>query len=383
MPRSGKVSKRRSTLKKSQPKVVVTQDNDPLAHHFRRFWKVIGFFFIGVAIGVLILCGAVGFYVYRYMHTVARSAHSSIRTLLQTAYVGWNTSIDAVDSREIFLLLGVDTLATRDSDAINTDTIMVISVNTQNGNSTTFSIPRDVWISNAQVKINGLYNLALKNKDPHPELATQKEVSAMTGLPIQHTIVIDISTLGSVIDAVGGLDVTVDRSFTDTQFPREGVDVRTVKDPKVLYETVSFTKGVMHMDGKTALEFIRSRHSSDPIEGSDDARVLRQQKVIASLLSKLQDTSIVKHPNEIGSLLGLYSQHIEQYVPFTQVIALGRQFLILKKVPKLTSYQIPIQGFADHPVLYHPAVGPFGEWIYAPLDPTWKQLQTLVHTWIQ
>ena len=95
-------------------------------------------------------------------------------------------------------------------------------------------------------------------------------------------------------------------------FPRAGVDVATVRDPKLLYETVNFTQGIEHMSGKRALTYLRSRHSTDEIEGTDEGRIARQKQVIQALMSSLLKKELITNPAKLGKLYAMYARDFEK-----------------------------------------------------------------------
>lgn len=364
-------------------KLVVTHEHDAWALFFTHFWR-------GIALGLLFLLAVglglaarLGYWGYGYLNTVSKEAGMSLSQILSVAKTGWNQPVKQTDNRVNFLVLGIDTLGNRSSDQIMTDTIMVLSLNTTNGVVTSFSVPRDLYIASAKVKINGIYQQAKTAGNPQPQAATTQAIESLTGIPIHYTVMLEINEIGKVIDAIGGLDVAVERSFTDTRFPREDVDVSAVTDPTKLYKTVEFIQGTEHMDGQRATEFIRSRHSTDPLEGSDDGRVRRQQQVIAALIHKLEDKQIVKQPVYVGLLLKVYREDINQFVPMTDAVAIGRQFIKLAKAPTMRSFQMPVKDFAPDPVLYHPARFPTGAWVYLPVDSSGKQIKDLVSSWLK
>ena len=92
-----------------------------------------------------------------------------------------------------------------------------------------------------------------------------------------------------MIDFIGGVEVNVENSFIDKEFPITGKENDLCNNDleyKCRYKIISFTKGVSSMDGQTALNFVRSRHAEGS-EGTDFAREKRQQKVIEAIKNKL------------------------------------------------------------------------------------------------
>lgn len=377
-------SKRKTPRKKvtlSEPAVSVTHEADRFAHISHAFFKGVAIAIIAITLLLLVATGVVARMGYQYLHVVSESSGISIKNLLSIAKTGYRSSVKQENGRVTVLLLGIDTLANRSEDRMMTDTMMIASIDLKTALVTTFSIPRDLFITSKNMKINNVYDDARKKVGVRPLDATRDVVTQITGVPIQYVLPLELAQMGKLIDAIGGIDVTIDRTFTDTQFPRSDVDVSVEKDPAKLYETVTFTQGVEHMGGDRALIFVRSRHSSDPKEGSDDARALRQQKVIQALIAKLQNPKIAKDPNAVGQLLAIYNGDLAAYIPMTDAVALGKQLFQTQKFPKLVSHQFTVKGFDDAPLLYHPERYTHGQWVYLPIDPTYKQIQSRIQTW--
>ena len=170
------------------------------------------------------------------------------------------------------------------------DTIIVANYNFKTNKATTISIPRDIWSPTLRDKINSAYAYGEAKKEGGGFTLARAEVSRIVGLPIQYAAVSDFDKFKGLIDFLGGVDVSVERSFTDKKFPiagRENDDCGG-DDPEYLcrYETISFNKGVAKMDGETALKFVRSRNAEGP-EGTDFARESRQQKVINAVVEMM------------------------------------------------------------------------------------------------
>ncbi len=105
---------------------------------------------------------------------------------------------------------------------------------------------------------------------------------------------------------MGGVDVTVDRTFTDSSYP----DYNNGYLPPV-----TFTKGPQHMDGQRALIFARSRHG-DNGEGSDFARSERQKKVIVAMKDKvgaLGLNSLSTITNLLGDFTNNFRTNLEPF----------------------------------------------------------------------
>lgn len=332
--------------------------------------------------GMLTLAIVVALFFVFYLRVVAFHGQVPMSQLVSILLSSQSVDISQTNGQKNILILGTDQLGNRDSSAVLTDTIIMMSIGLNDGKISSFSFPRDLYVASHSAKINSLYEKGKALSPTKPTQVIQQTIEDISGLPVHHVVVLDISTVGKLIDAFGGLDVSIDRSFIDYQFPRTDVDVRVEKDPAKLYEMVAFSKGVEHMNGERALKFIRSRKSADPIEGSDDGRAMRQQKVISALLSKLKDPMLPRNPEQLGKLYALYAAHVEAYLPLPQVMGVARTFASKRAFPSFVSYQFSVNPDTQPADFYHPTTHPSGAWVYLPVDPTYSSIKQKVQSWI-
>lgn len=372
-------------------------------------------FLVGIGMLIIIIFLAALTVSFAYVSKVSSASGLRTSQILSLAYSGLTHPVTLSNGRINILVLGLDEDNLRDNSVNNTDTIMVISINVKNGNIITFSFPRDLYIPEFKSKINGLYDIQSKKDPTHASALIKSQVEKLSGISIQHVLLIPVSELKQLIDAVGGIDVSVQRAFTDYLYPIEGrerMDCTTQaatssNEPLALssllvsgkikrsdlfglaaqypcrYQYVHFDVGTIHLNGEQALTYVRSRHSLDPIEGTDDARVRRQQQVISILIKKMENPALIKQPQYIGKLLGLYIQDFNRYVSLSDVIAIGKQFLVHHLTPEFVSHQFTIQQDGQKGILYHPSDALYGTWVYLPVDPTWNQLTTTVQSWLK
>lgn len=208
-----------------------------------------------------------------------------------------------------------------------TDTIMIASIDTKANHVSIFSLPRDFWYKEKQEKINTVYSHA-KIEDSKTALKEITQVlSSISGQEIHYTFLIEFEGFVEVVDALGGITVTVENSFTDPEYPIEGKEQDTCgKSEDELqalstassqleafpcrYKAVSFEKGEIKMDGRKALEFVRSRHALGS-EGTDFARSKRQQQVLSALKEKVLSLGVLANPPKLLSIYGIVSKNIE------------------------------------------------------------------------
>ena len=97
----------------------------------------------------------------------------------------------------------------------------------------------------------------------------------LTGMPIDYFVKINYQSFPRIIDLLGGVDIYVDKRLHYTDYSGK------------LF--INIPKGQQHMDGKTALGYVRFRH--DPL--GDIGRVQRQQKFMNIIVNKLKSPAII------------------------------------------------------------------------------------------
>ena len=152
------------------------------------------------------------------------------------------------------------------------------------------------WFS----RINSIYSSNEQKEEGTGMKELTKTVEKIIGEEIQYYAVVDFNAFTEIIDAVGGININVENSFTDYMYPK-GVD----------YQTVSFKAGPQTMDGETALIYSRSRHSSHNNEGSDFSRSKRQQKIIIAIKDKLLSSDSLTNPKTLTGILASISGNLK------------------------------------------------------------------------
>lgn len=195
------------------------------------------------------------------------------------------------------LIVGIDTRAKLKT--FNTDVIIVASYNHKTKDIVMISIPRDFCTKvnpskTSYGKINSAYSIYEAKEKGSGLEGLKGIVEEITGMEIQYYAMINFNGFVELVDAVGGLYINVENSFTDYNYPAErGYGT----------QTISFKAGPQLMDGDTALKYARSRQSQQNQEGSDYARAKRQHKVIDAFIKKVLSTETLLNPNKVMSLL--------------------------------------------------------------------------------
>ncbi len=192
-----------------------------------------------------------------------------------------------------------------------TDTIMIARIDVRRGKVALLSLPRDLYVripgTQSATKINALYRYGLEhNRGATPIIAA---VETITQLPIHYFLVADFDAFTAVVDALGGINVTVERPINDTRYPGPGYS----------YETFTLAPGLQRLDGATALKYVRTRHG-DP-EG-DFGRAKRQQHVLQAIKNKAFSIGTLSNPLTIGKLFDAMGAHIRTDMDLTTLTSL-------------------------------------------------------------
>jgi anionic cell wall polymer biosynthesis LytR-Cps2A-Psr (LCP) family protein len=242
---------------------------------------------------------------------IVRPYYLFVTKTLQVSPLKTLLSIDGIktyNDHVNILLLGI---AGADHEGPNlSDSIVVASYDLKTNHLTTISIPRDVWSEALHDKINSAYAYGEAKKKGAGFILARTEVETIIGQPIHYAAAVDFDQFEELINFIGGIDVNVEKTFDDYAFPipdknlneppscghsEEDIQKFTDSFPTEAeiwkyfpcrYEHIHFDAGIIHMDGQTALNFVRSRHATGS-EGTDFAREKRQQKIFEAIKNKL------------------------------------------------------------------------------------------------
>lgn len=210
-----------------------------------------------VAIGVLVVA-----------LVILSGRHPGVAAATPTPTPGFDQEL--LTNRVTFLVIGTDQNSQRKTrgETPLTDSMVVVSINATHTKMTMISVPRDsvgiplqtggTWRS----KLNSLYSQ--KGMD-----ALRGALDTLLGAKIDFTLLVNMDDFAQVVDAFGGIDVTVPT---------------TIVDPSI---GLRITAGKHHLDGKQALLYCRSRHTTNDFD-----RAARQQLVLRALLARFVAPSV-------------------------------------------------------------------------------------------
>lgn len=321
------------------------------------------------------------------------------------------TSLSSDEQRINVLLLGM--AGGKHDGATLTDTILVASYNLKSKQLHIISIPRDLWLPAMRAKVNSVYQTGMK--DQNGLNLAKTVVGNIVGLPIHYGLRIDFNGFVESVDALGGVEVTIEKTFDDYNYPITGkendlcgfreeekdfsaeeaqklnieagkrkvfispegaVATDSAQEDKgakyfsCRYERIHFDKGLSLMDGETALKFVRSRHGTNG-EGSDFARSARQEKVIQAIRNKVLSLETLTNLQKLKELLDVLGKSIDTDISIKD----GAEFFKIFKSLKSTHSIV-----LDDSLLYHPLPADYdGAYVLISQDDDF----TIVHQYIE
>lgn len=229
------------------------------------------------------------------------------------------------------LISGNDTYGSLGENS-RSDVNMLVTVNPKSGEVLMTSIPRDYYVevdcpegvACAQGEMDKLTHTGL-----HGIETTEATIEKALGININYTVRVNFSSLVNLVDALGGIDVVVDK----------GLAVKTFYANETL-EGVS--EGKNHLEGERALAFARERHAY--VDG-DNQRVRNQQIVLRAIIDKITSPSILlNYGNFVDAIGGAF----ETDMPSSQMKDLIRYQLTVNPHWKFESCSLRGEGSTEY-----------------------------------
>jgi LCP family protein required for cell wall assembly len=208
------------------------------------------------------------------------------------------------------------------------DTIVMVHVTADHNHVYLVSLPRDLYVyipkmdgatySDRYAKINASFSWG------GLPLAVNT-IENYTGVRIDHVVTIDFGGLKEVVDALGGVDMYVDRTITSIHGNHR-----------------TYQKGNRHFTGSEALDYVRQRKQ---FPDGDFARMKHQQTLLKAMLDKATSAGVLSNPGKLNAFL----QTLTKAVTVDKDFALTDMVLQFRSMSsdKLTFLTSPNQGSAD------------------------------------
>ncbi|WP_234433281.1 LCP family protein, partial [Streptomyces sp. NRRL WC-3549] len=177
-------------------------------------------------------------------------------------------------------------------DIGRSDTAFLLHVYADHRHAIAVSIPRDTLVtippcrlpdgSWTDTRTDTMFNAAFSvgQTEAGNPACTQNTVEELTGLRVDHTVVVDFKGFAALTDVVGGVQVCLPQDIYQGDLNPN----RATKGERI------FEKGEQNVSGKQALDYVRIRHGIG--DGSDIGRIKRQQAFVSSLLKKIKSDGL-------------------------------------------------------------------------------------------
>jgi LCP family protein required for cell wall assembly len=283
-----------------------------------------------IALITLLVSAIVGSYLVGTIGSTTLTATSFMSGIFSNS-----GTLEAHKGRYNILLLGGDSGS--DRFGLRPDSISVLSISTETGTAVNIGLPRNLsriqftpgtpihkvypygfnHDCGGQCMLNAIYKATIDNYSYlYPKAhhngstsgieATKSAVQWITGLKIDAYVLINMRSFTGLVDALGGIDVTVKKALPiggqQDCVPANNEHESICPDAMSWIE-----KGRQHMDGRTALWYARSRHNTN-----DYDRMRRQRQVENIVLKKIDLGTLLF---KFGAVAGASSKLVRTDIP--------------------------------------------------------------------
>ncbi len=219
---------------------------------------------------------------------------------------------DRLNVKKNIVVLGVDE---RSDDVGRSDTLFVVMFDSNTKSASLLSIPRDTRVriaGHGWDKINHAYAYGGRE-------LTQKTTEELLGLKINNYVMVDFKGFTGLVDAIGGIDIDVEKDM----YYHDDWDGFTI----------DLKKGRQHLDGKTAIQYVRYRD-----EEGDIGRIRRQQHFMMAVYDKIASADMLLH---IPGLAKQLTSMVKTDLPLGDMMDLGKALHAMVKEKGLSMAMVP------------------------------------------
>ncbi|MGW1776091.1 LCP family protein [Streptomyces sp. NPDC002104] len=249
----------------------------------RRVMKIV------LVVFVLLLLGAAGTGWWAYNHLNKNIASVDLNQTIGAD----NRPAKVPESGQNILVLGSDSrdgangeLDHGDVSGQRSDTNMLVHIPEGRKKATAISIPRDTLVTRPECKDKNGKSIAGANRvminsviGTGGPACVVKTVETMSGIRVDHLVKVEFAGFKELVDALGGVDVTLDK-------PIKG--------------GLNLDAGTHRLNGTDSLKFVRTRHGYG--DGSDLGRIDLQQKFMIAMLSEIKKQDVLSSPARLYKL---------------------------------------------------------------------------------
>lgn len=287
----------------------------------RRWPKVL----LAVAALLVLAVAAAGVYAWRVDRSITSNITRGINLPGDSPTASGEPPRPAADPQATgslnYVLLGSDTRDPGSPDG-RSDSIMVVHLDQQRNRAYITSFPRDMYVDipgHGKDKINAAYSIG------GPAL-TVRTLEALTGVRMDHVILVDFEGFIGLTDDLGGVSVT-----NKTPFSSHGYD---------------YPKGRITIRGEQALWFVRERHA---LPNGDLDRAENQRNVIKAIVQKGLSAGTLADPAKFTSFIGNASKHLTVDNGLSDADIRNTALSLRLSGSDIELLQAPLAGFGTSP----------------------------------
>jgi LCP family protein required for cell wall assembly len=213
------------------------------------------------------------------------------------------------------------------------------------------SFPRDLWVDIPDYgpqRLNVAYPVGAQRGGAADGAALlQRTLARSFGVQTDHWATIDFRGFVALVDALGGVDLTVPRTIVDETYPTDDYGIRRLE----------IRAGAQHLNGEEALAYVRTRAPD-----SDFGRMRRQQQLLLALREQaLSPAGLVRWPAAAIA----FQRAIQTNLSVGEALAIARVLLLQPRDQ--------VRALVIGPELAPPRVGPGGAAILMPREAAIRQ----------
>jgi len=253
------------------------------------------------------------------------------------------------------VLLGSDEEVSEDT-TIRTDTIIIVSINTQTRTVSMLSLPRDLFVyvpTPTMARLNTVYGIGESFGWSGGGFGLLREVIFYNfGINVHYYAKVNFSGFETIIDTLGGVDLAVDCTYQD-YYPVEDFDIsRPIEEN---YKLRTLPVGYYRMNGFDALWYARTRRLT-----TDFDRGRRQQQLLRAIFRAARSNGQLAN---LPQLWGEITQVVKTNIPFD--VVLGLLPIGLEVDPNTIENFVLVRTY--HTTPWQPPTGPYaGQFVQLP-----------------
>ena len=273
--------------------------------------------FRSAIVSVLLIASVGGFLGFKALHSIDKVFHGNIISDATAAFS--STPLKGESTGRVNILLAGDSADQIDHGGADlTDSILLLSIDTQNHTAFLLSIPRDLWVyipgMSSWQKINAANTVTNFNEAGYPSGGMgqlEQIIESDFGIPIDYYGLMDYGAFRDAVNAVGGVTITVNSP-----------------DPRGLYDPntdLKLPNGPVTLDGQQALNLARARgdgYGSYGFPDSDFDRTQHQRQLFTAVAQKAATIGVLGNPVKVSDLINTLGSNFQTDLTLQNVLRL-------------------------------------------------------------